>query len=170
MSAESSQHDYVEHVRLAWARLYPALDVRPIDVIGRITRISSLALTQLDRELDGSGIGRTEFEVLCALARSDHPLRASEVTSVTGISGASTTKHTERLVKLGLVERQRLERDGRVVLLELTGTGRALVETEFPRRLAREQHMLDGLTDHELEVLTGLLRRVAHNVETQTRH
>ena len=64
--------------------------------------IGSLALTDFDRELEASGISRSEFEVLSALARSDHPLRASEVTSITGISGASTTKHTERLAK-GLV-------------------------------------------------------------------
>jgi DNA-binding MarR family transcriptional regulator len=170
MTSEPAQPDYVDRVRLAWEGHYPELDLRPIDVIGRITRISSLALTHLDRELESSGISRIEFEVLSALARSAHPLRASEVTSVTGISGASTTKHTERLVKLGLVERRRLERDGRVVLLELTDAGRALVETEFPRRLAREQDMLDGLTEDDVAALTGLLRRIVHNVEIQTRH
>ena len=117
-----------------------------------------------DVDKDGR-ISRSEFEVLSALARSDHPLRASEVTSITGISGASTTKHTERLAKLGLVERKRLERDGRVVLLTLTDDGRALVEKEFARRLARERQMLDGLDDDEVQVLSDLLRKVVRNVE-----
>jgi DNA-binding MarR family transcriptional regulator len=168
MSTPSARSDYVERIRHAWATRYPELDVRPIDVIGRITRIGSLALNRLDRELESSRVGRTEFEVLSALARSDFPLRASEVTSVTGISGASTTKHTERLVKIGLVERQRLERDGRVVLLSLTDAGRELVERELPRRLESERQMLDGLSDDELDVLTELLQRIAHNVEDQT--
>lgn len=166
----SARSDYVERIRHAWATRYPELDVRPIDVIGRITRIGSLALNRLDRELESSRVGRTEFEVLSALARSDFPLRASEVTSVTGISGASTTKHTERLVKIGLVERQRLERDGRVVLLSLTDAGRELVERELPRRLESERQMLDGLSDDELDVLTELLQRIARNVEEQTLH
>lgn len=165
MSSSSARSDYVERIRHAWATRYPELDVRPIDVIGRITRIGSLALTCFDRELEPSGISRSEFEVLSALARSDHPLRASEVTSITGISGASTTKHTERLATLGLVERTRLERDGRVVLLTLTDEGRALVEAEFPRRLARERQMLEGLGDDELQTLSDLLRRVVRNVE-----
>ncbi|MEE2058669.1 MarR family winged helix-turn-helix transcriptional regulator [Rhodococcus artemisiae] len=168
MPTPSASTDYVERIRHAWAARYPELDLRPIDVIGRITRISSLALNRLDRELESSGIGRTEFEVLSALARSDFPLRASEVTSVTGISGASTTKHTERLVKIGLVERQRLERDGRVVLLSLTDTGRELVERALPRRIESEKQMLDGLSDDELDVLTGLLQRIAYNVEDQS--
>lgn len=160
--------DYVERICHAWAARYPELDLRAIDVIGRITRIGSLALAQLEKELEPSGVGRTEFEVLSALARSEHPLRASEVTSVTGISGASTTKHTERLVKIGLIERQRLERDGRVVLLSLTDEGREVVERELPRRVASEKKMLDGLSDDELDVLTGLLQRIARNVEEQT--
>ncbi|MGI9207447.1 MAG: MarR family winged helix-turn-helix transcriptional regulator [Rhodococcus sp. (in: high G+C Gram-positive bacteria)] len=168
MPSSSDRPDYVDRVRRAWEDLYPDLDLRPLDVIGRITRIGALALTRLERELEPRGIGRTEFEVLSALARSPHPLRASEVTSVTGISGASTTKHTERLAKLGLVERLRLERDGRVVLLSLTDTGRALVESELPRRVQSERLMLDGLSEDELDVLTGLLRRIARNVEDQT--
>jgi len=167
MPPESPQPDYVDRVRLGWEARYPDLDVRPIDVIGRITRIGALALAHFDRELEASGISRTEFEVLSALARSDRPLRASEVTSVTGISGASTTKHTERLAKLGFVERRRLERDGRVVLLSLTDAGREVVETELPRRLARERQMLDGLDENELSTLSHLLRRIAHNVESR---
>ena len=167
MPTPPDRPDYVDRVRRAWEDRYPDLDVAPIDVIGRITRIGALALSRLDRELEPSGIGRTEFEVLSALARSPHPLRASEVTSVTGISGASTTKHTERLAKMGLVERLRLERDARVVLLSLTAAGRALVETELPRRLRSEQLMLEGLSEEELDVLTDLLRRITRNVEDQ---
>jgi DNA-binding MarR family transcriptional regulator len=51
------------------------------------------------------------------------------------LSGAATTKLTTRLEKAGLIRRERLERDGRGVLLALTATGRDLVETEFPRCL-----------------------------------
>lgn len=162
---QAPQEDFVDRVRRAWAQTYPDIDTTPIDVIGRIARIGSLALTQLDRELTGSGVSRSEFDVLCTLARSPQPLRTSEVTSVTGISGAATTKHADRLAALGLIERRRLERDGRVVLIELTEAGRRLVGTHLPRRLDRERHMLDGLGTEEIAVLTGLLRRVALNVE-----
>lgn len=169
MTDATQPEDFVDRVRVGWAETYPNIDTRPIDVVGRITRISSLVLAQLDRELVPSGVTRPEFEVLCALARSESPLRASEVTSVTGLSGASTTKHADRLVGLGLVERQRFERDGRVVLLALTDAGRAVVDTEFPRHLTRERHLLDGFTDGELDTLTALLRRLTREVEAQTR-
>lgn len=168
MSTHPTGSDYVERARRDWQAQFPDLDVRPIDVIGRMTRISSLALARMERELDRCGIDRVDFEVLSAVARSDHPLRASEVTSVTGISGASTTKHAERLVQLGLLERTRLERDGRVVLLSLTDSGRKLVDEQFPRRIENERRMLDGLDDDELDVLVGLLRRITANVESNS--
>ncbi|TYQ11442.1 UNVERIFIED_ORG: DNA-binding MarR family transcriptional regulator [Gordonia westfalica J30] len=165
MSERSEGSDHVDRVRGEWAARYPDLDIRPVDVIGRIVRISSLALARFDRDLAPRGITRTEFDVLGALARSDVPLRASEVTSVAGISGASTTKNVERLASMGLVERKRLERDGRVVLLSLTAAGRALVDEEFPRRVESEHQMLADLDDTEIETLVDLLRRVTRNVE-----
>lgn len=168
MPPETPPPDFVDRVRLAWEDRYPDLDLRPIDIIGRITRIGALALADLERELEPSGVGRTEFDILSALARSSQPLRASEVTSITGISGASTTKRTERLAAIGLLERRRLERDGRVVLLSLTDAGRALVDTEFPRRIERERAMFDGLDDTELDTLSELLRRIARTIENRT--
>jgi DNA-binding MarR family transcriptional regulator len=80
-------------------------------------------------------------------------------------SGAATTKHADRLAKLGLVERQRFERDGRVVLLQLTEAGRALVESEFPRRVERDRRLLSGLTEDEKVQLTALLKRISVNID-----
>ncbi|WP_345342574.1 MarR family transcriptional regulator [Rhodococcus olei] len=157
--------DFVDHVRHQWAAAYPDVDAEPIEVLGRITRIGALALHQLDRALAGSGVSRVEFEILCALARSDRPLRASEVTTATMTSGASTTKHADRLARVGLVERLPFERDGRVVLLHLTDAGRAVVDQEFPARVDRDRRMLEGLTSDEQATLAALLRRVAANLE-----
>ncbi|MGW0044239.1 MarR family winged helix-turn-helix transcriptional regulator [Rhodococcus sp. NPDC003348] len=168
MSVEpDSPGDFVDRVRREWAAAYPDVDTAPINVMGRITRIGSQALHQLDRALAGSGVSRVEFEILCALARSDRPLRASEVTAATMTSGASTTKHTDRLTRDGLVERLPFERDGRVVLLQLTDAGRAVVDRDFPRRVERDRRMLTGLDAAELDTLATLLRRIAANAESE---
>ncbi|WP_430335145.1 MarR family winged helix-turn-helix transcriptional regulator [Rhodococcus sp. ACT016] len=168
-STESPDRDFIDKVRQEWTRSYPDVDSSPIEIMGRITRISSQALHQLDRSLDSSGVSRAEFEVLCALARCDRPLRASEVTAVTMVSSAATTKHADRLVKLGLVERKRFERDGRVVLLQVTDAGRALVDREFPGRVDRDRRLLEGLDAEEREVLARLLRRIARNSDDADR-
>ncbi|WP_424808663.1 MarR family winged helix-turn-helix transcriptional regulator [Rhodococcus sp. 27YEA15] len=162
----TSEGDFIDRVRRDWIKSYPDIDTSPVEVMGRITRISSQSLNQLDRALAPSGISRAEFDVLSALARSDRPLRASEVTAVTMFSGAATTKHADRLGKLGLVQRTRFEHDGRVVLLQLTAAGRELVKTEFPRRIDRDRRMLAGLDENELVQLAALLRRISVNAES----
>jgi DNA-binding MarR family transcriptional regulator len=77
------------------------------------------------------------------------------------LSGASITKLTERLSDIGLVRRRRSDRDGRVVLLELTEAGRELVDTQFPRRLARDTKILESLSPQERAQLITLLRKVS---------
>ncbi|WP_426997085.1 MarR family winged helix-turn-helix transcriptional regulator [Pseudarthrobacter sp. N5] len=163
---ESPRDDFITRLRSSWKRALPEVDTSPVELLGRITRISALSIQQLDRVLVSSGISRSEFDVLCALARSDRPLRASEVTAETMLSGAATTKLTSRLEAIGLILRQRLERDGRVVLLQLTDAGRNLVETEFPRCVAHDRELLAGLDDSEQRVLASLLQRISANAES----
>lgn len=162
----SSEDDFIDKVRREWKRTYPEIDTAPVEIMGRIARISSRSLHQLDRALSPSGVSRAEFDVMSALARSDRPLRASEVTAVTMVSGAATTKHADRLAKMGFVERQRFEHDGRVVLLQLTDAGRALVEAEFPRRVERDRQLLAGLDENEKTQLTSLLKRISVNIDS----
>jgi DNA-binding MarR family transcriptional regulator len=162
--ADNNPADIVERIRQQWAQTYPDLDTEPVEVIGHINRISSVLAHQLDRDLDAHAITRSEFDILGALARSDRPLRASEVVSTTMLSGASITKLTERLADLTLLRRRKSDRDGRVVLLELTDAGRDLVDTHFPRRLARDANVLAGLDADERTTLIRLLRKLSRSV------
>lgn len=155
----------MDRARLGWARARPDLDVASIEVMGRIGRIGALASQRIARELLPAEITRAEFDVLCTLARGDGPMRASEVTAATMLSGASTTKNAERLVKRGLIERLPWERDGRVVLMQLTAQGQELVDREFPRLLTGDREMLAGLSNKEQMQLAALLRKVALTVE-----
>lgn len=165
IASTAPDEDFVSRVRANWAQAMPEIDTSPIEVLGRINRISALATPQLDQVLAPSGVSRSEFDVLCALARSDRPLRASEVTAQTMLSGAATTKLTARLSDGGFLRRDKLERDGRVVLLELTEEGRALVEREFPRCLDRERRIISVLDEEERAQLATLLQKLSAGAE-----
>lgn len=169
-SLPGPDEDHVDRMRREWANARPDLDTEPIEVMARITRIGTRALHQLDRALEPRGVSRAEFDLLCVLARNDRPLRTSEVTAVTMLSGASTTKQVDRLVRAGLVQRRAFERDGRVVLLDLTEAGRELVDQELPDRIGRDARFLDGLDEDERKTLAALLRRISVNVEAGERH
>ncbi|WP_279101979.1 MarR family winged helix-turn-helix transcriptional regulator [Gordonia bronchialis] len=159
MTADSPT-DLVDRIQREWARAYPDLDVSPVGILGRIQRLATVVNHRFDRNLDRHGITRSEYDILGALARADGPIRASEVVSTTTLSGASITKLTDTLAKRDLLVRRRSERDGRVVLLELTDAGRALVDAELPRRLADDEQVLAALSPDERDDLAELLRRV----------
>lgn len=167
VSPDPNPPDVVERVSQEWARAYPDLDTQPIEVVARVNRIATVLAHQLDLDLESHSITRSEFDVLGALARSDRPLRASEVVSTTMLSGASITKLSERLSDLGLLQRKKSERDGRVVLLELTDAGRELVDIQFPRRLARDTAMLATLSPDERSTLIALLRKVSRTIDSR---
>lgn len=152
--------DKVDRIRREWAQSHPGLDTAVIDVLGRVQRIASASNQRLDLTLEPRGVTRSEFAVLSALARAGRPLRASEVVSTTMLSGASITKIAENLCRRELLERQKSERDGRVVLLVLTPEGRSVVDEEMPRRLADDEQLISGLTAAERDTLAALLRKV----------
>lgn len=161
--------DFVTRSRAKWKRAMPQIDTAPMELLGRINRISAQSLTQQERVLASSGISRSEFDVLCALARSERPLRASEVTSSTMLSGAATTKLTARLESVGFIERTRSDRDGRVVMLRLTDEGRDIVEEQLPICLDQDRFFIDGLDAEEQTTLAELLRKVSANAEQAAR-
>lgn len=162
---DAEHDDLVDRVLAEWAAAYPEIDLAPVEVIVRITRIGALAQRDFERVLVGSGVTRGEFDVLGALARSEGPLRASEVTTVTMVSNAATTKYVESLVRKGFVERGAWRQDKRVVLLEITDAGRGVVDRAFPDRVARDTRMLDELGAGERRALVGLLRRLTADAE-----
>ncbi len=120
MGTKDQIRDFVDKARQGWTQARPELEVSSIEVMGRIGRIGALTSHRASRDLAPAGVTRAEFDVLCTLARSAGPVRASEVTAATMLSGASTTKNADRLLKRGLMERLPWEMDGRVVLMTLT--------------------------------------------------
>ncbi|WP_454051238.1 MarR family winged helix-turn-helix transcriptional regulator [Cellulomonas sp. Marseille-Q8402] len=157
--------DSVDRLRAEWEREAPELDVTPIAVAGRITRIAALLAARAEADLAAADLSRGEFDLLCALRRAGRALRASEVSTITAASGAAITKRADALVRAGLVARAVPSRDRRGVLLELTDSGRATVDRLMPEHLAREAEALDGLSAADAERLAGLLSRVLLRVE-----
>jgi DNA-binding MarR family transcriptional regulator len=157
--------DYVERVREQWAERIPGLDTSAADVTARLRRIAGLLDAQVDSALAEREVTRPELDVLAALRRSGRPLRAGEVTTMTGAPGASITKRLDRLERAGLVARTVLERDRRGVVVDLTDAGRELVDDVFPHQLELERRALEDLPDADRAALARLLAVVLHRLD-----
>jgi len=152
--------DEVDRIVEAWRRERPDLDVAPLSVLSRVTRLA--------RHLDlarRSAFARHqlevwEFDVLSALRRAGEPYQLSPGTLVaqTLVTSGTMTNRIDRLAERGLVERRPAPGDRRGVLVHLTGEGRARVDAAMEDLLRVEHELLAGLADDDRRRLADLLR------------
>jgi DNA-binding MarR family transcriptional regulator len=154
--------DEVARIVGAWHHERPDLDVAPLEVLSRVSRLSR----HLDRDraaaFSGSGLEPWEFDVLAALRRSGPPYQLSPGTLLgeTLVTSGTMTNRIDRLAVRGLVQRLRDPDDGRGVLVQLTSPGLGLVDAAFESLLHRERTLLSGLSDADRVTLAALLRRL----------
>lgn len=151
----------------AWQAECPELDVSPVGIFGRITRIErykSLALRQIYRR---HGIDAGEYDVLAALRRSGLPYRLTptQLSRSVLVTSATMTQILDRLERLRLIRRQPAARDRRSVLIELTAPGRALFDRVHRDLLDAEASMLTRLSQRDRTSLAELLARFAGLLE-----
>ena len=121
-------------------------------------------LRELDAELrDEHRLALHEYDVLLRLARAPgRTLRMTELAERVMISPSGLTRLVDRLVRDGLVRRDRFEGDARVMLARLTEQGLRVV-----RRAARTH--LRGIHEHFSGRLSAAqLRNVASALESIT--
>jgi DNA-binding MarR family transcriptional regulator len=152
--------DEVDRLVAAWRRERPDLDVGPLEVLSRVTRLAR----HLDRArrtaFAAHELAQWEFDVLSALRRSGPPYRMSPgaLLQQTLVTSGTMTNRIDRLTERGLVRREADPHDRRGVLVVLTDAGRATVDAALTDLLSHEQDLLAGLTQRQREVLAGTLR------------
>ena len=156
------ERDGVDRMVEQWAHERPELDVSPIEVIGRISRLSRELEARLEPVYREHGLEPGWHDVLATLRRSGPPyrLRATEFTRTLMINSSGVTKRLDRLEQAGLIERSRDPTDRRGTLIGLTAAGRELIDAVTEPHLANERRLLEALGDEERAQLSGLLRKL----------
>ncbi|MFI6518319.1 MarR family winged helix-turn-helix transcriptional regulator [Spirillospora sp. NPDC050679] len=152
--------DEVDLLVEAWHTERPDLDVRPLHVLSRISRLAR----HLDRARRAVFVAHDlepwEFDVLTALRRAGKPYQLSpgRLLRATLVTSGTMTNRIDRLAATGLVERHPDPADKRGVLVRLTDAGRTRVDAAFTDLLSREHAILESLSPAEREALADLLR------------
>jgi DNA-binding MarR family transcriptional regulator len=152
--------DEVDRLAEAWQRERPDLDVSPMQVLSRVTRLAR----HLDRERSaafaGSGLESWEFDVLAALRRAgpEHRLSPGQLLKETMVTSGTMTNRVDRLAARRLVARDPHPDDRRAVLVRLTEQGRTAVDGAFADLMAAEQRILADLDPAHRTALTTALR------------
>jgi DNA-binding MarR family transcriptional regulator len=151
--------DAVDRIVEQWGEVRPDLDVSPIEIIGRISRLSRLVDRRLSENFARFGIENWMYDVLATLRRSGRPyeLHAGDLVQQTMVTTGAITNRIDRLEERGLVERAAAE-DRRRVVVRLTKTGLALVDKVAVAHLDVEREILAGLSERQRELVASALR------------
>ncbi len=138
--------DEVDRLVEAWQTERPDLDVRPLQVLSRVSRLAR----HLDRARRAVFVAHDveswEFDVLTALRRAGTPYQLSpgRLLRATLVTSGTMTNRIDRLAAAGLVERHPDPQDKRGVQVRLTEAGLTRVDAAFADLLEREQMILEA--------------------------
>lgn len=161
--------DQVATILEQWRRQRPDLDVSPVAVFGRISRIDRHKSAALREVYQRHDCDAGEYDVLAALRRTGppHRLTPTELSRTVLVNSPTTTERLTRLEQRGLVRRTRSDRDRRSVSVKLTAAGRNLIDSAVKDLLTIEARLLDGLTKTDQRALASLLAKLADQLDAQ---
>ncbi|MFI1798913.1 MarR family winged helix-turn-helix transcriptional regulator [Streptomyces sp. NPDC020379] len=154
--------DEVDRLVSAWRRERPDLDVEPLEVLSRVSRLArhldrARRLVFAEHQLEP-----WEFDVLTSLRRAGDPYQLSpgQLLTQTLVTSGTMTNRIDRLAKRGLVERLPDPNDRRGVLVRLTAEGRDHADEALAGLLAQERAILARLPGGQRRELADLLRQL----------
>jgi DNA-binding MarR family transcriptional regulator len=152
-----NNRDEVDRLIAAWKRERPDLDLTPLSVLSRITRIARhLDIARRDAFGDLENWG---FDVLAALRRAGapHQLSPGQLMQETMVTSGTMTNRLDRLEELDLITREQDPDDGRGSLVTLTKAGVRAVDSALEDLLDNERKLLKALTAKDRDTLAELL-------------
>ncbi|MBQ0901594.1 MarR family winged helix-turn-helix transcriptional regulator [Micromonospora sp. U21] len=152
--------DGVDVIVRQWAAERPDLETLPMEVFGRIYRISRLMGDRVERAYAPFGIGRGEFDVLATLRRAGEPhtLSPSQLSATLMLTTGGMTGRLDKLARAELVRRIPDPTDRRALRAQLTAKGRQVVDEALTAGLAEQTAALNQLPAAQRQQLAGLLR------------
>src|SRR4051812_42082887 len=152
--------DEVDRLVEAWHRERADLDLRPMHVLSRISRLSHHLDRARRQAFAEHALESWEFDVLAALRRAGEPYELSpgRLLRETLVTSGTMTNRVDRLAARGLVERSPDPDDRRGVIVRLTPDGKGTVDAAFVALLEAEQALLADLPERDRTKLAALLR------------
>ena len=154
--------DEVERLVAGWRQALPEVDVAPLEVLSRVTRLARHLERQRTLVFARHDLETWSFDVLSALRRAgpSHELSPGQLLALTLVTSGTMTNRLHHLERRGLVRRKVDPKDARSVRVRMTAAGRTRVEAALKDLVVKEDALLGGLTAGQRSTLAGLLKIV----------
>ena len=153
--------DHVDFIVGQWQQERPDLEIWPMAPIGRLYRLAHhvrLEINELHKQL---GLASSEFDVLATLLRSGPPYRLTPTAlfKTAMLTSGAMTNRLNRLEERGLIERLPDPEDRRSLLVQLSDSGRGLINNAVEHHLQLEARLLNALQPEQQQQLNDLLHQ-----------
>jgi DNA-binding MarR family transcriptional regulator len=140
----------------------PADEARSQPVVDAVVGASRALVAIAARSLGAAGdeVTLAQYRALVVLA-SRGPQRVVDLAGFLDVTASTATRMCDRLVRKGLVHRQRLSSDRRTVRVSISAAGRDLVAAVTRRRRRDVQAIVARMSAREREQLVATLRMFA---------
>jgi DNA-binding MarR family transcriptional regulator len=163
----SQIRDHTDWVLEGWRQQRPDLDVSPIGVINRLSRLLSYLQPEIAAVFERFDLTTPSFAVIAALRRTGPPYQRSQraLMDALQLTSGTISVRIDRLEREGIVQRTPDPGDQRGVLVRLTEKGLRLFDQVAPLHLANEDRLLSALSQQQREQLASLLRTLLLSFE-----
>jgi DNA-binding MarR family transcriptional regulator len=167
VAADSGAADSVDRLLASWQETRPDLDLSPVAVVARVTRLNRTFDAELETTFSEYGLNAAEFHSLVTLRRLGEPggVTQRRLMRALNLSSGTISTRVDRLLERGLVTRDTDPADRRNSRIALTPEGVALFERVTPAHIATENRLLAGLDPEQRDQLVGLLRTLLVSLE-----
>lgn len=154
--------DEVDRLISGWHQALPGVDVSPLEVLSRVTRLARHLERQRSVVFARHDLETWTFDVLSALRRAGPPCELSpgQLLADTLVTSGTMTNRLNHLEQRGLVRRTPDPKDARSVRIRLTASGRRRVDGAVKDLVLREDALLGGLSADQRSALATLLKVV----------
>lgn len=135
-----------------------------VEIWKNMQKVNQIIYRQLQKNFYSKGITAVQFELLMLL-KEHKVLPMKKISKYLAVTGGNVTGLVDRLEKKGLVQRERSEKDRRVIKASITKLGKKIYnETiqEFEESLLA---ILSSLEDWDLDEFNHILKKLYKELE-----
>jgi DNA-binding MarR family transcriptional regulator len=162
--------DGVDRIIAQWAQVHPQMNVSPMGVLGRLSRLTRHFERDLQGVFSAHGLQPGEFDILATLRRADIDgtgLTAGQLADSAMVTSGAITNRIDRLLAKDLITREIDPSSRRTIRVALTSRGREAIDAALRDHVDNEERLLSALTISQREQLEGLLRVLLQDRESR---
>jgi DNA-binding MarR family transcriptional regulator len=153
--------DTVDRILANWRQERPDLDVTPMALYARLVRLADYLAREFEPVYARFGLGGGRFDVLASLRRSGAPYQQTPtaLSRLLLLSSGGMTHRLDQLEAAGLIARLQDPNDRRGTLVQLTDSGRDMIDRALEAHVDHLHRVFDdALAPADRNTLAELLR------------